>query len=300
MVSALLLSVLPSACFAAALPGTSPSTAKIANAAARQISADQLPTDQTLNRQTLTGQIQAEHALTGQRATYDLSLAESGGNTLSATGSMTYVVRDTCSAWSTQQHLDIQSATRNGGAVTMVSDYSTLESKDGRHLIFRTVQKSNNTVLQTVSGEASVDAHGHGVVQYEKPIKKTLKLPPGTLFPMMHTAAILAAAQQGAPNIAPLLFDGTGADGAQETYITLLGWGPQKDPAPFPALASQPAGRVHVAFFSRTPDSILPDYEIGMRYFANGVSDKLDMDFGDFRMHGSLHNLALPPPPAHC
>lgn len=238
--------------------------------------------------------------LAAQRASYDLSLAESGGNTLSAMGSMTYIVRDTCTAWSTQQHLDIQSATRNGGAVNMVSDYTTLESKDGHHLVFRTVQKSNNTILQTVSGEASIDAHGHGVVHYEKPIQKTLKLPDGTLFPMAHTAAILAAAQQGAPNIAPLLFDGTGADGAQETYITLLGWRMPKDPAPSPALAGQPAGRVHVAFFSRTPDSILPDYEIGMRYFANGVSDMLDMDFGDFRMRGTLHSLTLPPHPAHC
>ncbi len=273
LASAFLLSALPSACLAAAHP-SSPTPA--------------------------SAPATATSALVGQRALYDLSLAESGGNTLSATGSMTYVVRDTCSAWSTQQHLDIQSATRNGGAVNMVSDYTTLESKDGRHLVFRTVQKSNDAVLQVVSGEANVDAQGHGVVQYDKPIKKTLKLPEGTLFPMAHTAAILAAAQRGAPNIAPLLFDGTGPDGAQETYITLLGWGPPKDPVTSPTLTNQPAGRVHVAFFSRTPDSILPDYEIGMRYFANGVSDMLDMDFGDFRMRGTLHSLTLPPRAAHC
>ena len=272
VVATLLLAALPSACLAAASGS---------------------PTSPSATRTTTS-------ALVGQRALYDLSLAESGGNTLSASGNMTYVVRDTCSAWSTQQHLDIQSATRNGGAVNMVSDYTTLESKDGRHLVFRTVQKSNNAVLQVVSGEASIDALGHGVVEYEKPIKKTLKLPNGTLFPMAHTAAILAAAQRGAPSIAPLLFDGTGPDGAQETYITLLGWGPLKDPAPSPALAGQPAGRVHVAFFGRTPDSILPDYEIGMRYFANGVSDMLDMDFGDFRMRGTLHSLTLPPRAARC
>ncbi len=195
--AALLLAALPSACLAAASGS---------------------PTPPSATRTTTS-------ALVGQRALYDLSLAESGGNTLSASGNMTYVVRDTCSAWSTQQHLDIQSATRNGGAVNMVSDYTTLESKDGRHLVFRTVQKSNNAVLQVVSGEASIDALGHGVVEYEKPIKKTLKLPNGTLFPMAHTAAILAAAQRGTPSIAPLLFDGTGPDGAQETYITLLAGG---------------------------------------------------------------------------
>ncbi|MCG4261264.1 cell envelope integrity EipB family protein [Acetobacter senegalensis] len=240
--------------------------------------------------------------LTAQRASYDLALAESsGGNTLSATGSMTYNVRDTCTAWSTQQHLDIQSATRSGGAVAMESDYTTLESKDGRHLIFRTVQKSNNTILQTISGEATLDAkNAGGVVHYEKPLKKTLKLPPGTLFPMAHTAAIISAAEHGTSNFSPLLFDGTGEDGAQYTYITAFHWDKPESAPPFPALQNMAAGRVHVAFFGHAQDAILPDYEIGMRYFANGVSDNLDMDFGDFRMAGTLRSLTIPPKPRHC
>lgn len=276
--SALLLAALPSVGLAARPTASAPVPASAPTSAA----------------------VPASGPLVGQRAAYDLTLTESGGNTLSANGTMTYVVHDTCTAWSSQQHLEIQSVTRNGGAVTMESDYTTLESKDGHHLVFRTVQKSNNAVLQTVSGEATVDAHGHGFVQYEKPLHKKLTLPAGTLFPMAHTAAILAAAQKGLPNIAPLLFDGTSPDGAQETYITLLGWGLPKDGPPFPALTGLPAGRVHVAFFSRTPESILPDYEIGMRYFANGVSDMLDMDFGDFHMQGTLHTLTLPPRSAHC
>lgn len=240
--------------------------------------------------------------LTAQRATYDLTLAESsGGNTLSATGSMTYNVHDACTAWSTQQHLDIQSATRSGGAVAMESDYTTLESKDGRHLIFRTVQKSNNAILQTISGEATLEPkNAGGVVHYEKPIRKTLKLPPGTLFPMAHTAAIISAAEHGTSSFSPLLFDGTGEDGAQYTYITAFHWGKPESTPSFPALQNMEAGRVHVAFFGHAQDAILPDYEIGMRYFANGVSDKLDMDFGDFRMAGTLRRLTVPPKPHHC
>lgn len=142
--------------------------------------------------------------LTGQRAQYELSLAEvSGGDTLSASGTMTYTVHDTCTAWSTQQHLDIQSATRNKGTVHLVSDYTTLESKDGHHMAFRTVQKSNGATLQIVSGEASLTPNG-GEVQYEKPLKKTIKLPANTLFPMAHTAAILIAAETGKTDLSPV------------------------------------------------------------------------------------------------
>lgn len=250
----------------------------------------------------IAGGDSAAVVLTAQRAQYDLALSESsGGNTLSASGSMTYTVHDACTAWSTQQHLDIQSATRSGGAVTMVSDYTTLESKDGRHLVFRTVQKSNNTVLQTISGEASLEPkQGGGVVHYEKPIRKTVKLPPGTMFPMAHTAAIIAAAKQKTGSISPLLFDGTGDDGAQYTYITAFKWGAPETAPPFPALKNMLAARVHVAFFGRAQETILPDYEIGMRYFANGVSDMLDMDFGDFRMAGTLRSLTIPSAPRQC
>lgn len=238
--------------------------------------------------------------LSAQRASYELTLAESsGGTTLSASGHMTYSVHDTCTAWATQQHLDIQSVTRNGGETHLVSDYTTLESKDGRHLAFRTVQKSNNAILQAVSGEATLTPNG-GEVHYEKPLRKTLKLPAGTLFPMAHTAAILGAAESGKTEISPLLFDGTAADGAQYTYISTYGWEATPPAPPFALLARLPTTRVHVAFFNTTPDSMMPDYEMGMRYFANGVSDKLDMDFGDFRMSGTLQHLSIPQAPKKC
>jgi hypothetical protein len=53
-------------------------------------------------------------------------------------------------------------------------------------------------------------------------------------------------------------------------------------------LSGVPSGRVHVAFFDREETNEEPDYEIGMRYFDNGVSDDLAMNFGDFVMSGKL------------
>ena len=71
-----------------------------------------------------------------------------------------------------------------------------------------------------------------------------------------------------------------------------------------PALAALPSGRVRVAFFDRnkpTNDSKpagSPDYEVGMKYWANGVSDDLQMDFTDFVMRGKLAEFNVLAP--HC
>ncbi|ACI50245.1 Domain of unknown function DUF1849 [Gluconacetobacter diazotrophicus PA1 5] len=229
-------------------------------------------------------------ALAPHRAVYDLTLAAvTGGDTVSASGTMTYGVTDACASWSTQQQLRLQTVSRSGAVTDMESDYATLEAKDGHHLVFRTVQTSNDQSPSRIMGEATMTPSG-GEVRYTQPSVHTVPLPAGTLFPMAHTAAIIRAAQNGEQAFSPMLFDGTGENGAQYTYVMLLGWIQPPSASPYPVLARQPSGRVHVAFYTPASHDMRPDYAIGMRYFANGVSDRLDMDFGDFRMQGTLRS----------
>ncbi len=240
-------------------------------------------------------------ALAAHRAAYDLTLDRvQSGETLAASGHMTYQVSDACSSWATQQRLDLRTVTRDGGAVELVSDYATLEAKDGRHLAFDMKQKSNGVVTQQIRGEAVLDASGAGRIRYTLPQNATVILPAGTLFPMAHTAAIIRAARAGLKSIAPTLFDGTGADGAQDTYVTILGWHAAPSGSDRPELARLGSSNVHVAFFSRAPNTISPDYESAMRYFDNGVSDRLRMDFGGFIMLGTMSGFALPKTPPRC
>jgi hypothetical protein len=56
---------------------------------------------------------------------------------------------------------------------------------------------------------------------------------------------------------------------------------------------------VHIAFFDRTSDSETPTYEIGMKYYANGVADTMVMNFGEFSMDGALDQFELRAP-ARC
>ena len=236
--------------------------------------------------------------LVSQQADYDLGLVEAaGGQTLSATGHMRYAVLKTCLGWSSQQRLDIQSVTRKQGEEHLLSDYAAQESLDGRHLTFKSQETRNGKLLRVVSGEASLAPDGSGVVQYRQPLAKTLRLPAGTLFPASHTASILAAAQKGEKELTIPLFDGTLPDGPEDTYVTILNWSSPPVDSPYQPLQKLAAGHVHIAFYDRNAHTMMPEYEMGMRYFANGVSDQLHLDFGDFKMQGTLRALDLPPTP---
>ncbi len=238
--------------------------------------------------------------LAAHHAVYALTLDTSKTeDVIAAHGSMTYDVVDTCAAWTTSQHLVIDLTNSGGQDVHMVSDYATLESHDGTHLEFHTKQTTDTAVTEKLDGTATLErSGGRGQAAYTNPEKKEVLLPVGTLLPMAHTAALIDAATAQRKFLSTPLFDGTGAAGAQDTFVTIENWNAPK-PAKWAALAPLPSGRMHIAFFDRSSAAETPDYEIGMTYYANGVADMLAMNFGDFLMNGRLEQLDIRTPP-HC
>jgi hypothetical protein len=233
--------------------------------------------------------------LAAHRALYRLKLESARGDVAGASGTMAYEVQDACEGWAVRQRLQMTVTNRDGQDVEMLSDYTTWESKDGLRLRFRTKQTTDQAVTSDLEGDASLQGTGGaGSAHFTSPEDKTEPLPAGTLFPMMHTATILHAAQDGKKFVALPLFDGTSAAGAQDTSVVVTAWGGPK-PSRWPELAKLPGGRFHIAFFDQGPDSAEPEYEVGMRYWDNGVADDLDMDFGDFVMSGQLAEFKLLP-----
>jgi hypothetical protein len=239
-------------------------------------------------------------AIAAHHALYALTLKSSSEQgVLAADGSMSFDIDDGCTGWSTSQHLLIHMTDRDGRDVTMVSDYATFETKDGTHLTFHTRQLTDNEITASLDGTAVVYRSGaRGYADYTDSGHRRVALPPGTLLPNAHTLAILQAGHEGKQFLSMPLFDGTSADGAQDTFVTIEGWRPPHTER-WSALSGLPSGRVHVAFFDRDQTRAEPDYEIGMRYFDNGVADDLAMNFGDFVMQGKLAQFELSRPP-HC
>ena len=236
--------------------------------------------------------------LAAHHALYQLTLANDpngDSDIVAASGTMGYEVIDACDGWAVRQKLDMMVTNTDGQDIHMVSDYATWESKNGMKLRFHMRQLTDQAVTSQTDGEASIDRPGGpGIVHYTTPHDTTVKLPAGTLFPMAHTAAIIAAAREGKKFITLPLFDGTDDNGAEDSSIAILDW-KQPFATKWPALSVLPSTRVRLAFFDRTPDTITPNYQVGMRYWENGVADNLQMDFGDFVMNARMTQFGLLP-----
>ncbi len=252
------------------------------------------------------GAIPGMETLAAHRAAYALTLqsARDRSSIRSAKGAMVFEVTDACEGWATRQRLTMTLTDNDGNDIDTASDYATFESKDGRRLRFSMVQSGNGAIRTQVTGEALLEADGSGVVRYAEPSAKEERLPPGTLLPMLHTLRAIELARGGGRILTAPLFDGTSEDGAQDSTTIIAGWsGPQANER-FPSLALLDSARMRIAFFNRDQSNgagggaSAPEYEVGLRYFANGVADELAMDFGEFVMAGRM--LELVPLPGGC
>jgi hypothetical protein len=237
--------------------------------------------------------------LTGQHALYDLTLSKVRTHDVTgATGQMSFDVVDGCTGWGTTQHMTLLIRNADGTLNKSVTDYITWETKDGKSLTF-TLRESDNDGKEQVDDAGSAThtmPNGAGVITYTTPAGTSLPLPPGTLFPMAHTEALLAAGRDGKKFIAPPLFDGTTSNGAQATFIAILGHhGPEQNA--FPALSPIPSADVDIAFYERKNTDSNPDFRTSMRYFEDGVATNLVLNFGDFMMTGRLKRLTIPSSP---
>ncbi|WP_081368768.1 cell envelope integrity EipB family protein [Granulibacter bethesdensis] len=227
--------------------------------------------------------------MAAHRIHYDLTLdGTPTGDVIGARGGMDYEVIDACDGWATRQRLEMTISNRDGQDIQMVSDYTTWESKDGTHMRFHMRQTTDTAVSQETAGEASMNGFGQsGTIRYDLPRPMTKPIRAGTFFPMMHTAALLAAAENGIKFSALPLFDGTSADGVQDTFVVALDW-KKSVPVEINLLKDMPSAKVLVSFFDTDKARIEPAYQAGMRYWLNGVADDLTMNFGDFKLKGSI------------
>ena len=234
--------------------------------------------------------------LVGHRAIYTLTLDTARGDIIGASGTMGFEIIDACDGWAVRQRLAITVTSRDGNDIDLTSDYTTWESKDGLKLRYRMRQTTEDAIVNELAGSATLErTGGPGRATYTQPADTNKDLPAGTMFPTAHTEAIMAAARANTRFLAIPLFDGTSADGVQDSTVVIAAW-TQPAANPWPALAPLPSVRTRLAFFERDGSKQQPEYEVGMRYWENGIADQLSMDFGDYVLSGKLTELTLPKP----
>ena len=172
-------------------------------------------------------------ALASHRGIYALTLDRARENAaiVDVSGAMLFEIIDACESWASRQRFTMTLRNREGTELETGSDYATLESMDGRNLRFSLTHMRQGAVSSRVAGQAELTADGSGVARYSEPEVKELPIPAGTLLPNTHTIAALNAARAGQRLLVAPIFDGTTADGAQQTTTVLSPWqGPQPVP----------------------------------------------------------------------
>lgn len=246
--------------------------------------------------------------LATHRAEYTMSLssARMSGGVTGASGKMSYRFADSCDGWIVENKTALTFAYTDGGPVATTWEYVTWESKDGLRFRFRVRSTRDGVVSEEIAGTANLDGRGKaGLAHFTLPEVKTMRLPKGTVFPTEHTLRLIEAAQKGERILPKILFDGTDADGPFDVNA-VIGHPIPANTNASPALnnssvnatlLSAPSWWMQLAFYPQGSSDPAPDYEIGLRYYLNGVSDQMLQSFGDFALKATLDKLEPLPKP---
>ncbi len=243
--------------------------------------------------------------LVQHRAVYDLKLtnASERSGILGITGRMVYEIRGSaCDGYTVRFRYVTQSSTRDASQVTD-QQTTTFEDADGKSFSFATKSYTDQALDKELRGNATREAEGVKI-QIDKPEAKTFELKP-TQFPTQHLLDLIARAKTGETFYETSIFDGSEeADRAMTTTVIV---GKQADATStdpeFKALKTLSGEKywpVDIAYFDENQEGgeDTPEYRISFKLYENGLTRDLDMDYGDFTIHGQLVDLAVFEPDA--
>jgi hypothetical protein len=245
-------------------------------------------------------------AFAPHRAVYEIELSNStaGSGVADMSGRMVYELNgSTCDGY-TQNMRFVTRMTNQDGAET-INDLrsSSWEEAGGKRLRFSSSQYQNDKIAEASQGDAMRDAGKPSVsVDLVKPGKKRLRLPEDVYFPMQHAEAVLAAARRGTKIFPANLYDGSENGGKVYATTSIIGkkfaQGPVKEFANFKdaaRLSGVDSWPMSISYFElgKNKQDSPPAYEISYRYFENGVTSDLKIDYGDFAIKGTLKDLTF-------
>jgi hypothetical protein len=243
--------------------------------------------------------------LVQHRAVYDLKLTDSsdGSGITGITGRMVYEIRgSSCDGYTVRFRYVTESSTRDASQITD-QQTTTFEDADGKSFSFATKSYTDQNLDKELRGNATREPDGVKI-QIDKPEPKSFELQP-TQFPTQHLVDLINRARTGETFYETSIFDGSEeADRAMTT--TVIVGKPASTGSSDPelkaldALGSEKFWPVDIAYFDESTEGgeETPDYRISFKLYENGLTRDLDMDYGDFTIHGQLVDLVVFEPDA--
>ncbi len=255
----------------------------------------------------------APPVLVPHRAIYDLSLAETRGNSQIAgvSGRIVYDFSgNACEGYSLEfrQASALDSGEGKGSTSDLRS--TTWESADARTFKISSQNYVNENLTDTVEGHAEHNA-AETAVSLTKPAERSLKLDPQVVFPTEHMVRAIKAARAGDNILHFPVYDGS--ESGDKVFDTLTVIGRKIAPnerlhddaaANEPKLAGVPRWPVTISYFDKSKNQEsseqTPAYAISFELYNNGISRALTLDYNDFIATGKLVSLEFKQPkPCH-
>lgn len=240
--------------------------------------------------------------LAPHRAIYDMKLLRSqpGSNISSLDGFLSIeFTGSVCEGFVQSTQLVTSTVDWNGREVLTDMRSSSWEDGAGEKFHFRSKRFVNQQESEVIEGDAARDAKKKSIqIAMKSPSYNRLKIGGGAMFPTQHSIAVLEAANRGQFTLQADLYDGL--DKGEKFYQTTtiigkpLGDGARDLPAVANAeiLNGMRSWPVTVSYFdSDKAGAMIPSYEIAYRMYANGVSRKLRIDYGNFSVEGELNKI---------
>lgn len=243
------------------------------------------------------------------RAVYDLKLvhAESQSGIAGMTGRMVYEFSGSrCDGYSVNFRFVTRFQAVNGGLQVTDLQTTSFEEADASSYEFLSKTFVNQTLVETSRGSARQGTRVK-TVDLSEPQERSVEIGPSVQFPTEHLRSILRAGAAGGRFVASDIYDG--AETGDKVYgtTTVIGErsimagrtvdGQPVDGMPDGTLAGTAYWPVSVAYFDTAADDasgeLLPVYQLSFRLFENGISDRLVLDYGDFKLQGTMAALDL-------
>lgn len=246
-------------------------------------------------------------SLAPHRAIYDLSLERTatGSGVTDVNGRIVYEISgSTCEGYTQNMRFVSVTSNQEGGSQQTDLRTSSWEQVPARKLRFSSSNYQNETLSEQSRGVATREAPGQaGKAELTRPEKKTIDIPASARFPVQHSLELLEAAREGKRVFAADLYDGS--ENGAKIYSTTAVIGNRSGPgAPVKTLADLKDGGklaesaswpVSISYFTpgdRHKDET-PLYEMSYRFYDNGVTSSILIDYGEYAVKGELKELTF-------
>ena len=172
----------------------------------------------------------------------------------------------------------------------------TWETKDGSGFRFSFTESGGGQERFRVKGVAVMDEIG-GVAEYSEPVQRRVPLPPGTLFPASHIAAVIKRADNGGGHFGHMVFGGTAAN---EPYqVSAVIGARENSEARHPEIEKFLGGvkswKGRLAYFPVVVEKNTPEFELSIIIREDGIVEHIAQDYGDHVVDARLNQIEILP-----